>query len=60
MINNRSNSPITTTAAVISLRSVAKIAEMETPKVQSYLKSEDAWTHSLCLKPEALLEDPEA
>jgi hypothetical protein len=39
------------------LTQVAKIAEMETPKVQSYLKSEDAWMLSLYLKPEALLDD---
>ena len=44
----------------ICLTQVAKIAEMETPKVQSYLKSEDAWMLSLYLKPDAMLEDPEA
>ena len=42
------------------LTQVSKIAEMETPKVESYLKSDDAWLLSLYLKPEALLEDKEA
>lgn len=42
------------------LTQVSKIAEMETPKVESYLKSDDAWMLSLYLKPEALLEDKEA
>lgn len=36
---------------------VAKIADMETPKVQSYLKSEDAWMLSIYLKPDTLLEN---
>lgn len=39
------------------LTQVSKIAEMETPKVQSYLKSEDAWLLSNYLRPESLLED---
>lgn len=42
------------------LTQVAKIAEMETPKVQSYLKSEDAWMLSFYVKPDALLQDNRA
>ena len=42
------------------LTQVSKIAEMNTPKVESYLKSDDAWLLSLYLKPETLLEDKEA
>lgn len=42
------------------LTQVSKIAEMETPKIDSYLKTNDAWMLSLYLKPEALLEDKEA
>lgn len=36
---------------------ISKIAEMKTPKIESYLKSEDTWMLSLYLKPKALLED---
>jgi hypothetical protein len=39
------------------LTQVSKIAQMETPKIESYLKSNDAWMLSLYLKPEELLED---
>jgi ribosomal protein S4 len=39
------------------LTQVAKIAEIETPKVRSYLKSEDAWMLSIYLKPEGLLDN---
>jgi ribosomal protein S4 len=42
------------------LTQVAKIAEMETPKIASYLKSNDEWMLSLYLKPEELLEDKKA
>ena len=42
------------------LTQVSKIAEMETPKVDSYLKSDDEWMLSLYLKPEALLEAKDA
>ena len=42
---------------IACLTQVAKIAGIETPKVQSYLKSEDVWMLSLYLKPEALLRD---
>lgn len=42
------------------LTQISKIAEMETPKVESYLRADDAWMLSLYLKPEALLEDKEA
>lgn len=42
------------------LTQVSKIAEMETPKIESYLKSDDEWMLSLYLKPEMLLEDEEA
>lgn len=39
------------------LTQVAKIAEMETPKIESYLRSEDAWMLSIYLKPEGLLDN---
>lgn len=39
------------------LNQVAKIAEMETPKIDSYLKSDNAWMLSLYLRPEGLLEN---
>jgi hypothetical protein len=42
------------------LTQIAKIAEMERPKVQSYLKSEEEWMLSLYLKPESLLENNRA
>lgn len=42
------------------LTQVSKIAEMETPKIDSYLKSNDAWMLAIYLKPEALLEDKKA
>lgn len=39
---------------------ISKIAEMETPKIDSYLKSDDAWMLSLYLKPDALLDEKSA
>jgi len=39
------------------LTQVAKIAEMETPKVQSFLRSDDSWMLSIYLRPEGLLEN---
>ncbi len=42
------------------LTQIAKIAEMETPKIQSYLKSDDAWMLKIYLKPEELLDGREA
>jgi len=44
------------------LSQVAVLAEMETPKVESYLKSDDDWMLSLYKEPDGLLEKrpPEA
>jgi hypothetical protein len=38
------------------LTQIAKIAEMRTPKVESYLKANDTWLLSLYLKPDNLIE----
>lgn len=38
------------------LTQIAKIAEMETPKIESYLKADNTWLLSLYLKPDNLIE----
>ena len=38
------------------LTQIAKIAKMETPKIQSYLKSDNTWLLSLYLNPDNLIE----
>lgn len=38
------------------LTQIAKIAEMETPKIESYLKANNTWLLSLYLKPNNLIE----